>query len=889
VSHPAVCYSLAAQVKNDLDFPDTLTNFIAALSPPTRSMICNLTAPMARYCPSVTSLMLNTVVRDRFSGAGRFRNGWQEARAVVSEPGDLFGKLLRRLRVTAGLTQEELAGAAGLSTRTVSDLERGVNLTARKDTARLLAGALGLGGREGAEFEAAARGRAAAGSGAAWRALPGDIASFTGRRAELTRLTSAEETVSVVAIGGMAGVGKTALAVRAAHQLADRFPDGQLFLPLYGHTPVHQPSDPADALASLLLMTGMDARQIPPGLEARTGLWRDRLAGRRLLLVLDDASGSEQVRPMLPGAPGCLTLITSRRHLTALEGADTVSLDVLSSGDAAQLLVRLAARPGIDAGDPAVAGITRLCGCLPLAVGILARQLHHHPAWNLAGLAAELAGARDRLELMHAENLSVAAAFDLSYADLTTAQQRLFRRLGQHPGADIDAYAAAALADVSVAAASRGLDDLYDQYLLTEPTRGRYRLHDLIREHAHTLAAADQAAEHDAAVTRLLDYYLSTARAADRHFARRTPTGIPAVITIPPGSAPDLSAREDAIAWMEAEHHNLHASVSYAAGHGHSGHTIAIPAAISGYLRIRGHWHEALGLHHMAVTAADDTADQPAAAGALTDLGQLQYVTGNLAAAADSLARALDLHRKHGDQLGEANALAATGVMQQATADYPAATASLTSAQDLYRGLGDQLGAASTIFCLGVVQYLTGRYADATASHGTALRIYRELGNLAGQAGALSHLGTVQMAAGDYGAAIANVNQALALYRSAGDRPEEANALYFIGAAQRESEDYDSAARHHSRRLRLPPQSPRDRHHHLRPMGRSASTRRHRPQPPPGRAGQSRHRLAPQGPGNPPADRLHRRPAHQAIPVRPPARPRRHARPATTRRIADIT
>jgi len=670
-----------------------------------------------------------------------------------------------------------------------------VNQTARKDTARLLADALGLAGQERTGFEAAARGRAAAGGrAAALRTLPGDIASFTGREAELARLKSAEGVVSVVAVGGMAGIGKTAFAVRAAHQLSGRFPDGQLFLPLYGHTPGHPPAEPADALASLLLMAGFDARQIPPDLEARTGLWRDRLAGRRLLLVLDDAVGSEQVMPMLPGTPGCLVLITSRRHLTALDDADTVSLDVLQTGDAAGLLVQLSARPGIDAEDPAVTEIARLCGYLPLAVGILARQLYHHPAWNPADLAAELAAARDRLELMYAENLSVAAAFDLSYAELTAGQQRLFRCLGLHPGTDIDAYAAAALANISLIAASHGLDDLYDHYLVTEPARGRYRMHDLIREHAHTLAAADHAADHDAAVTRLLDYYLRTARTADRHFARRTPTGIPAVITTPPGSAPNLSAREDAIAWMDAEHHNLHAAVRYAAGHGHPGHAIAIPAAMSGYLRIRGHWNEALNLHHIALTAAEDAGDQSAAAGALTDLGQLQYVTGNLAATAASLTRALDLHRRDGSQLGEANALATLGLMQQATGDYPAATASMTSAQTLYRNVGDQLGAANTIHCLGVVQYLTGRYREAAASHGTALEMYRALDNPAGQAGALSHLGTVQLAAGDHDLAITNMNQALALYRAGGDRTEEANALYFIGAAQRESGDYGSAA-----------------------------------------------------------------------------------------------
>ena len=385
-----------------------------------------------------------------------------------------FGSLLRQLRDDAGLTQEELAEAASLSPRSISDLERGINVTARKQTARLLADALGLTGPQRTHFEAAARGRSpevspvsdpGPGDGsaaAATRTLPRDTSGFTGRTAELARLTAGLAdtaatggVVGIHAIGGMAGIGKTTLAVHAAHRLAGRFPDGQIFLPLHAHTPGQRPVDPADALASLLLAAGLGAQAIPAGLDARAGWWRDYLAGKKVLLVLDDAAGHEQVRPLLPGTAGSLVLITSRRRLTALEDAAVISLDTLPPDEAAELLARLAARPDLEPGEAGVAEIARLCGYLPLAIGMLARQLHHHPAWTPAGLAAELAAARDRLELMQAENLSVAAAFDLSYQDLTAGQRRLFRRLGLHPGPDIDAHAAAALDGTSLATARR--------------------------------------------------------------------------------------------------------------------------------------------------------------------------------------------------------------------------------------------------------------------------------------------------------------------------------------------------------------------------------------------------------------------------------------------------
>jgi len=718
-----------------------------------------------------------------------------------------FGQLLRQVRISAGLTQEELAEAARLSTRSVSDLERGINHTARKETARLLAEALNLTGPDRAAFEAAARGRVpASGVAAATRTLPRDIASFTGREAELREVAAAAHdggVVGIYAIGGMAGVGKTAFAVHAAHQLVPHFPDGQVFLPLHAHTPGQRPVDPADALASLLQIIGVAAPQIPPDLEARMALWRDHIAGKQLLLLLDDASDSEQVRPLLPGSAGSVVLVTSRRHLTALEDAHAISLDALSPADAARLLVQLADRPGLDSGDPAVAEITRLCGYLPLALGLLARQLHHHPAWTAADLAGDLAAARNRLTLMRAEDLSVAAAFDLSYQELSHDQQRLFRRLGLHPGTDVDAYTAAALDDSSLDDARGNLEGLYDRYLLSETARGRYRFHDLIREHAHILAANDPPADRDAAVGRLLDYYLHTARAADRHLARRPLTAAPTATATTPIHAEDMAGRADAVSWMGAERLNLHAVVGFAAACGRPGHAAAIPAAMHEFLRSQGHWDQALTLHHAALEAARDAGSQLAEARALADLGDMQYLTDDYPAAAASLTMALDLHRGLGDRLGEANALTNLGNVQQATGDCLTAAVSLTRALDLYRGLGDRLGEANALTDLGNVQQATGDCLAAAASLTRALDLYCGLGDRLGEANALTDLGTVQYLTSDYQAAAASQQQALDLYRGLGDRLGEANSLTDLATAQYLNGEHPAAAASLTRALRL--------------------------------------------------------------------------------------
>jgi tetratricopeptide (TPR) repeat protein len=684
--------------------------------------------------------------------------------------------------------------------------------------------------------------------------LPRDIASFTGRELELAGLASAagsDGVVGIQAIGGMAGIGKTTFAVHAAHQLAPGFPDGQIFLPLHGHTPGQRPAEPADALASLLLTTGVSVQQIPPGLEARAALWRDRMAGRKLLLVLDDAAGSEQVRPLLPGASGSLVLVTSRRHLTALDAA-AITLGTLGPGQAARLLVRLADRPGLSPDDAAVGDIARLCGYLPLAVGMLARQLHHHPSWTPAGLAEDLAAARDRLELMVTENLSVAAAFDLSYADLTAGQQQLFRHLGLHPGTDIDAYAAAALDGTSLAATRRALGALYDQYLLTEPGSGRYRLHDLIREHAHGLAdREDTGSDRDQATGRLLDYYQHAAATADRHLTRYTrpgpppgmaslaaapdqpvqaapspadlspadlspadlspadlspadvsPAGVSPAGASPGGRArgasspavPDLPDYRRALAWARAERANLLSCLDHATWGGQRARVVTLTAAIAALLRHDGPWTESITRHATAAQAARHLGDRLGEASALHDLGVARRLTGDYPGATEALETALSISCDLSDRQGQANALTDLAVARRETGDYPGAAETLETALDIYRDLGDRLGQANALSNLGIARYLTGDFPAAVQALEAGLDIYRALGDRQGQANALSNLGIARYLTGDFPAAAQILETALDISRDIGDRQGQASALNNLGETRRLTGDLAGAA-----------------------------------------------------------------------------------------------
>jgi tetratricopeptide (TPR) repeat protein len=581
-----------------------------------------------------------------------------------------------------------------------------------------------------------------------------------------------------------------------AHRLTGTFPDGQFFLPLHAHTAGQQPVAPADALASLLLTAGIPAPQIPPDLEARAARWRDQVAGKKILLLLDDAASHDQVRPLLPGTAGSLVLITSRRRLAALQDATVISLDTLPPEEAGTLLGRLAARPGLRPGDAAAGEITRLCGYLPLAIGMIASQLRHHPAWTADGLVGELSAARDRLALLHAENLSVAAAFDLSYADLSEGAQRLFRRLGLVPGPSIDGYAAAALDGASLDEARRLLDELYDQHLIGEPAPGRYVLHDLLREHARALADGDDPADRDAATDRLLDYYLKTALAA----GQRLPTWDfdPGFVppARPPQCAPVLSAPGQASAWLETERANLHAATTHAVALGRLEHAMLIPAAMHDFLEAGGHWGQQLALDQIALTAARQAGDRFGQARALILLSDPLFHTNDRAAAVASLEQALALFRDLGDQVaqvGQASTLNCLSHMHRVSGDYRAAAACGQQALELFRRLGNRRGQAHALNNLGVVQQETGDYRSAAATLQQALELWRDADDLYCQAFALQNLGVVQRLTGDYRGAAASLARAQAVNRDLGDRHQQALLLSELGALQRLAGDYQAA------------------------------------------------------------------------------------------------
>ncbi|MGI5145100.1 ATP-binding protein [Plantactinospora sp. CA-294935] len=646
--------------------------------------------------------------------------------------------------------------------------------------------------------------RQAPAAAAVGNTLPRDTAALTGRDRELrelienvTVLLDGADMIPIHAIDGMPGIGKSALAIRAGHLLERRFPDGQFFIDLRAHSPGQAPVRPTDALFGLLAADGVDAGQIPADPDSRAALWRGRMAGKRALIILDNAAGREQVEPLLPGAPSCLVLITSRRRLTGLSAchaAVTVPLDTLAPEHAAALFATRADRPTTGTEAAAIHELVRLCGHLPLAICLLAAKLRPEPQWRVADLVQELTQANHRLAHMHAEDIGVAAAFDLSYRRLPANQRRFFRRLGLHPGADLDRHAAAALDATTPTRAQQQLDALYHDHLLDQPTRGRYRMHDLIRDYAQDRADRDPIRHTTEATTRLLNYYQYAAHVANQQLSRpgRRPADTPAPA---PAALPNIRTSHEALAWMDAERANLFACLPVLFA-GHQAHRIiALAAASATYLRNSGPWDHAISLHEAAAAAAQKAGDRLARAGSLRELGTMHRMTGSYPSAIEALYQAMNLYRQLSHRQGIADTLTQLASVCRRTGDHSAATQNLEQALALYEDLDDLQGQANALNEFGVVHHQAYDHLAGAQALQRALAIYRVLGDLQGQADALNQLGGARQVVSDYRPAIEAHEQALTMYRELGDRHGQARALNYLGVALYETGDYPAAER----------------------------------------------------------------------------------------------
>ena len=662
------------------------------------------------------------------------------------------------------------------------------------------------------------------------RQLPAAPRWFTGRRAELDELlgqaarsgddghadsadgdgdnadadSGGAGIVVISAIDGMAGVGKTALAVHAAHRLADRFPDGQLFIDLRGHSREQQPRTSADALDRLLRALDVPPQRIPADTQERAALYRQRLAGTRTLIMLDNAADEAQIRPLLPGDAGCLVLVTSRRRLKGLDDAYALSLDVLPPADAVALLRRVATTPQEArdrAADPVLAEIAELCGRLPLALRIAAALLRHRPAWSPEHLATLLRDQRRRLSAFFDGERDLTAVFELSYQSLSTTHRRLFGRLALPPGPDIDAYAAAALTDTHPDVAGGLLEDLVDHNLLMQHTPGRYWMHDLLRLYARSLADHHvRADDPENALERLLDYYQYTATRAESlvtHYPG------PASASDEPAHVPELPDPDSAWSWLRAERPNLLAALHYAAIESRPPRVLALTAGLATLLRADGPWSQAIELHTAAVATARDLGDRAHQAHALIQLGEMRGATGDYPGADRDLREALELCRALADHRGQAHALTLLGHRKALTGDYPGAERDLHEAVGLYRRLGDRGGQAHALTMLGQERGLTGDYPGAERDLLEALSLHRDLGDRRGQARCLIELAYVRQLTGDYPGATRDVDESLSLCRDLDDPRGRANALTLLGDIQQSTRDYPASARNLDEALEL--------------------------------------------------------------------------------------
>ncbi|WP_053204712.1 AfsR/SARP family transcriptional regulator [Jiangella muralis] len=622
------------------------------------------------------------------------------------------------------------------------------------------------------------------------RQLPADVPDFVGRHDALALLDHAAATAPVATVSGTAGVGKTTLAVHWAHTASDRFPDGQLYVNLRGFDPDRPPVDPTDAIRGFLDALRVPHELIPAGADGQAALYRSVLAGRRLLVLLDNARDARQARPLLPGSAGCLTLVTSRDQLTGLTattGARTITLDLPPVADARELLmrrigVRAAAAPHV------VDELVALCARLPLALAVAAARVAEQPE-SLAYRVAELRAASGGLEAFAADDATIdlRSVFSWSYDGLSGPAARLFRLAGSAPGPDIGVAAAAALAGLDADAVRPLLDELTRAHLLTEHRPGRYGAHDLLRAYATELAEAAPT-EPALALGRLLDHYLATALAASRPLRSDRETYEP----VPPSTAgPEVAERivgaDAARAWFAAERRTLLAAVDAATDRGYAVQAWQLAWALTIDLDWRGRWRDIARVNSSALLAVRRLDDTEPTAHLHRLLGRAYGYLDRYDDAEAHLQRALRLYAERDDLVGQARALRSLGVVKERTGRHHESLDHDLAALALFRRIGQPAGLAGALNAVGWGQAMLGNYQRTLEFAGQALEILRGLDDRLAEAATLDTLGFAHHQLGAYDSAVDCFERALDLLR-------ELDGLYYEVVTLRKLADSHEAA-----------------------------------------------------------------------------------------------
>ncbi|WP_406070841.1 BTAD domain-containing putative transcriptional regulator [Micromonospora sp. NBC_01638] len=634
---------------------------------------------------------------------------------------------------------------------------------------------------------------AVATAGPCARQLPADVAYFTGRTAELAALDELlgwrHTGVAVAVISGAPGAGKTALTVHWAHRVADRFPDGQLFVNLCGFDTTGAAMDPADALRRLLAGLGVPANRLPAALDEQSALFRTVVAQRRVLIVLDNARDAAQVRPLLPGASGCLVVVNSRDQMTGLvvgHGATPLALSRPSPAEAREFLAKRLGSERVAREPQASADIVESCGRLPLALAVVAARAVTNPHLPLAALAAELRESRDRLDVLANGDSAtdVRTVFSRSYRALGTETARLFRRLGLHVGPDLSLSAAANLMGLPVARTRALIGELIRAHLIEEPVPGRYVFHDLIRAYAEELARTiESAADRRLALRRLLDHYLHSARLADALVEpHRSPIRFePCADEVHVDEPTD---RQEAQAWFTAERAVVLAAIDRAAAEGFAAHAWQLAWAIKPWLSRQWHRHDQVRAQRTAVAMAMKVGDTAAQAVAHRYLADGFDRLGQHGDAEVDYQRALDLYRIVEDRIGQAHVELDIARMFDRQQRHRDAVYHLERALVLFRAECHGVGEARTLAALGWEHAQLGQYGEALEHCRAALALLQASADRHGEAAGWDSIGYIHHQRGEYPLAIQCYERSLEMLQECGDRMGSARSLVCLGESR---------------------------------------------------------------------------------------------------------